>query len=241
MAEETAATVEWGSSAVEERAERARRWSPRFRLNAPRNSVALACVAAGFALALAAQLLPWATVQALVVSDNSPIGANSTAQDVGLEAFGNSGLVYQLIWPVLLALTGAAFVVGRRRRRIVCAAGIGAAGGVLMALVGILRMISNGAGATTFGNRFVVTEQAPPTTLGAGVYSAFVAVLLVVLALAFTGILPARRARAADDVVEEPETDAPPDLTVTPLEPHRPADDWSRPGDIDVRPHGAGG
>ena len=229
MPDETLTTVEWGSPAVERAARR--RWRPR--IGWPRagpGSAALSCAVVGFALAVAAQLLPWMTVEFGVEGLNQAVPV-----DIGLDLLVSvpAALVYQLVWPPLLGLVGAALVVARRRRRVVAAAGLGVAAGQVAVLAGLVRAIRYGAGVYSFGPNGVRTaNQLPPITLGPGVYFGFAAVLLVALALVFAMGTRLRRGGVPPNE-DEPDAGPPPDLTVTPLGPFS--------ADIDVRPHRPGG
>ena len=245
-ADESASTVEWGSPATKratERAIRRGRRRPRIRLPASRTALAAGCAGVGFVLAVLAQLLPWARLPVVspTVLDN-PEGPVTTGaiKDVGLEVLQFSPLVfvYDALWSVLFACVAVAFVVGRRRRRVVCAAGLGVVAGQLLVLAGMFRGISNVVDNIGFSGGGVVRVEVPAVAVSEGIYCAVAAALLVGLALVLRTAPPARAAAsAAGEAEDEGEFDAPvpADLTVTPLEPFQSEVDWRRPRDIDVR------
>jgi hypothetical protein len=245
-ADESASTVEWGSPATKratERAIRRGRRRPRLPLSASRTSLAAGCAGVGFVLAVLAQLLPWARLPVVspAVLDN-PEGPVTTGamKDVGLEVLQFSPLVfvYDALWSVLFACVAVAFVVGRRRRRVVCAAGLGVAAGQLLVLAGIVHGISNIVDSIGFSGGGVVRVEVPAVAVRQGIYFAVGAVLLVGLALVLRTAPSAPAAASAPrESDEEGEFDAPvpADLTVTPLEPFQSEVDWRRPRDIDMR------
>jgi hypothetical protein len=244
-ADGSASTVEWGSPATKRATERAIRRGgrrPRLPLSASRTSLAAGCAGGGFVLAVLAQLLPWARLRVVspTVLDNpgSPV-ITGAIKDVGLEVLQFSPLVfvYDALWSVLFACVAVAFVVGRRRRRAVCAAGLGVVAGQLLMLAGIFRGISNVEDSIGLSGGGVVRVEVP-VFVREGIYCAVAAVLLVGLALVLRTAPPARAAASAPrEADDEGEFDAPvpADLTVTPLEPFQSEVDWRRPRDIDVR------
>jgi hypothetical protein len=239
LAEETASTVEWGSPV----AARSRRWTSRFDLRIPRTALGLASGAGAFALALAAQIMPWATLPIVspAIFDNGSGPGPAQFQAVGLEVLGSSPLVfvYDAVWPVLFAVFAAAFVVGRRRRRALAATGLGLAAGQLLVLAGLYRAVHHVSSNFGVTGTALVRLELEATSTGQGVYLSVGAVVLAALGLALVSVPPGRRrlAPVPEEFDDDLDGELPPDLTVTAVE----SAEWGRPRDIDVRSDGAGG
>lgn len=194
--------------------------------------LAVGCALAGFGALIAAELLPWAVVQLGTPGAEGEAPGGRGRIEVGLDQIGAwPVLVYHVGWSAIFALTAAALVAGGARR-VIAAAGIGAAGGQLALLVGLARAIGHGAGTVGGGLMIRVGEDdLPPITYAPGLYCAFAATALVLCALALSGGVPDRElgrgvagpdddadsgptwGRRHDDDLEA----GPPDLTVTSL------------------------
>jgi hypothetical protein len=221
------ATVEWGESS----ARRSGWWDRILGREAPdreprrpaapgslgRLGVGLA--AGGFVFLLAAELLPWmrfgggeraSQLRDQLGSDQLMLGQLGTWEV----------LSYHFGWIVLLSVVCLAQVVSPASRRVVGAVGIGVAAGTVTVLCGLARSITDGAGMLGSASSTVDVRF----NYGEGMYSAFAAVVLFVLAIVFAGRGTGRRRTepAADpDEVDEvvDEEPGPVDLTVTPLAP----------------------
>jgi hypothetical protein len=206
MAEAAEATVEWGE---DERP----RWYDRFlgsvnktgprRLSVP----ALGCGIVAAAMMLAAELLPWA-VATTGLNDSGPIGG--PGHEFFLSEAGGFMLAgYYPGWLVLLALIGLALVVAPATRRLLVAAGLGWAAGLLVITIGLVRQATSGG---VFAGQSNIHAN-----LGPGTFFGIAGVVVAAAALALTGWRPGGgvgRPRGA----REPDVDpGPPDLTVTPL------------------------
>ena len=180
------------------------------RLSVP--AVGAAVVA--FALFLAAELLPWMTIE----RRPEGIGPNLPSQtaDVSLDGVGwGITAAYYIGLMLLLAITGLVQVGRPHTRRVLSAAGTGVAAALLVLLVGVVRR----AGA---GGQYGLFDENMATAAGAGPYLAIGGVLVTAAALIVTGLrptVPGRRPVVADQPVEDDDDDEEPgpiDLTVTP-------------------------
>jgi hypothetical protein len=179
------------------------------RLSAP--AVGAAVVA--FALFLAAELLPWMTIE----RQQEGIGPNLPSQtaDVPLDGVGwGITAAYYIGLMLLLAVIGVVQVSRPHTRRVLSAAGTGVAAALLVLLVGVVRR----AGA---GGQYGLFDVNTATAVGPGPYLAIGGVLVAVAALIVSGwrpSVPGRRPAAADQPVEEDDDEEPGpiDLTVTP-------------------------
>jgi hypothetical protein len=185
------------------------------RLSAP--AVGAAVVAT--ALFAAAELLPWMTVQAIVISDLQPGSALET-RDMPLDRVGAGvAVAYYVGLFLLLSVTGLAQVSRPHARRALTAAGFGLGAGMLVLLLGIVRRAGSGAGSGLDGVYSVATA-----TVGGAPYLAIAGVLMAAAALVLSGWHPSvagrRRPAAtpdeADDDDDDGEEPGPIDLTVTP-------------------------
>jgi hypothetical protein len=222
------ATVEWG----EPSARRSAWWDrilgreaadPGLRRPAAPGSIGrlgAGLATAGFVFLLAAEVLPWMRL-------GSGDRAAQLRDQLGTDQLmlGQLGtwevLSYHFGWILLLSVVCLAQVVSASNRRAVGAVGIGIAGGTVTVLSGLARSIGDGAGVLGSGTSNVDIQF----NYGEGMYSAFAAVLLFVLAIVFAGRGTLRRRPEAgsdpdelDEIVDE-EPAGPVDLTVTPLAP----------------------
>jgi hypothetical protein len=188
-----------------------------FGLSAP--AVGAAVVAA--ALFIAAELLPWATVQRQIETGAGPTTLGQT-RDLSLDAVGwGVTAAYYIGLMLLLSLVGLAQVSRPHMRRALTAAGFGLAVAIVVLLIGVVRRAGE-------GGQFGVFDDTVTTEAGSAPYVAIAGVLVAVAALVITGWHPSgtpgsavrKRHRPAvaesvddDDDGEEP---GPIDLTVTP-------------------------
>lgn len=184
-----------------------------FGLSAPAVGAAVVAIA----LFIAAELLPWATVQREL---NTRDGSTTQARDLSLDAVGwGVTTAYYLGLMLLLAVVGLAQVSRPHTRRSLTAAGFGLAAAMVVLLIGVVRRAGE-------GGQFGVFDESVSTTPGSAPYVAIAGVLVAVAALVITGWHPAGQAALTgrkrrptaepgsdDDDGEEP---GPIDLTVTP-------------------------
>jgi hypothetical protein len=189
--------------------------------------VGLGCALAGFALLLAAQVLPWISVRTTPLQQDFPTSTGGRLER-GLGELLVPTDMFNLGWLVVLAAVATALAVPPSARRVVTAAGLGLVAGQLALLVGLTRGIQdNGALRGGF------PQIAVPVNLEAGLYSAYGALVLFVLALVLAGGVPGWLRRSGP--TSAPAAPAgPADLTVTPAPPVDPTV-WSQPrSDIEV-------
>lgn len=180
-------------------------------LSAP--AVGAAVVA--FALFVAAELLPWMTVERQPQGVGPGIPTQTT--DVSLDGVGwGTTAAYYIGLMLLLAVVGLVQVSRPHARRVLTAAGFGVAAALLVLLVGVLRRAGE-------GGQYGLFDETTSTTVGPAPYLAIVAVLLLVAALVVSGWRPTvpgrRRPPKAEEPVDEEDDDEEPgpiDLTVTP-------------------------
>jgi hypothetical protein len=196
-------TVEWGSG------ERHARRLPALRLAVPRVG-GLALAAVGFALLVAAEIVPWATVQSTsTTSAAATLGSNSLA--IGLDRVtSGSGYTYHLGAIVLLGAVGLVLTSPPARRRLLMGLALGVAAGQVLMVLAVTRtalrtfdtltVLSPSRSISGFQSGLSLqTDTGFRVVLGEGVYLASAAVLLLAAASVTGGLL--RR----DAVVEEPE------------------------------------
>lgn len=178
------------------------------RLSAP--GVGAAIVAT--ALFVAAELLPWMSVEVTTGPFDGPAGAEEV-RDLSLDMVGAGiSTAYYVGLLLLLAVVGLGQASRPHARRGLTAAGIGLATAMLVLLVGIVRRAGEGGQVSFF----------PPSesSVGPAPYLAIAGVLVVVAALVVSGWRPSVPGRRpAADQVDEDEDDeesGPIDLTVTP-------------------------
>jgi hypothetical protein len=196
-------TLEWGTS---DRPARAGRWQgPRWL--GPSAAVWLA--GAGVALAVAAQVLPWAT-----------LGQSGATSGLSLDNLNTiSVLGYYLCWIGLLGLTGLVLAGRLATRRAAAGAALGLGAALAMVLAGIIRWIFAGSGFTDSTAPTVSATDASASTspsLGPGLFCACAAVGLVLAAV----LLAARRRTTVLNAGTAPPaavSGEPVDLTVRPL------------------------
>ncbi len=178
------------------------------RLSAP--AVGAAVVA--FALFLAAELLPWMTVEQQMQGIGPDIPTQTT--DVALDGVGwGITAAYYIGLMLLLAVVGLVQVSRPHARRALTAAGFGVAAVLLVVLVGVIERAGRGG---QYG-RFDVNMT---SSVGPAPYLAIGGVLVVVAALVVSGWRPSgpgrRPTKAAEPVDEEDDEEPGPiDLTVT--------------------------
>jgi hypothetical protein len=223
------ATVEWG-----EPDERRSRWWDRILGREPEpaagsraaqagiSRAALACLIVGFALAVAAQLLPWARINAgeLGIDVRNTIGTDrmSVGQIGTLQVAG-----YDLAWMFVFGAAAVLLVLPPSARRIGTAAALGLTAGQLLYVLGLAGPIKSGG---DLGR--VSDANSPAISYGEGLYAAIAALVLVAVAILLANRRP-RRARAtgagADgygEIEDAPVDHGPIDLTVTPVVPSTP-------------------
>jgi hypothetical protein len=198
---------------------------------------------AGFGLLVAAEVLPWITSTESVNAQTFPTVSGPT--ETGLAQLPVSTDIFNLGWLAILAVVTTALAVRPPARRIVIAAGLGLLAAQVALLLGMTRGLEHLTTTTTVlrgGYNQTLARTELPVRLEVGLFCAYGAAALFVLALLLAGGLP-RRLRAAEPVHAEPEP-GPTDLTVSPAGPAdltvgpAPMSDpsgWSgRDGDIDV-------
>jgi len=178
---------------------------------------AIALLVAGFALAAAAQYLPWSSVNLRAGGETNAI----TGEDRGLPATLdidlaslNNGHVVAYLSTLALALVGIGVLIVTRGvvRRAAGAATLGLLAGNALVLVGFKRAIEH-LGFSPY-TAFSMPEDAVHITAGYPLAAAATAMLAAGTIVAVRGLLrPGRRAR-----LEEPHDGSEPlELTVTPL------------------------
>jgi hypothetical protein len=199
-------TMEWGN----DRTSRLDRFVTGRRLSTV--VVTGALVGLGVALLCAAELLPWATRKGGPISNDVdlPIAAGSEfrlAEFNTWEVFG-----YHLGWLALLTLAAAAVAARPAARRSLGAAALGAAGGVLVQLLGLVRSAEDGS--ALIPSALFETQQDLGTSLASGAYCAIAALLVVAAAIVVSlGLrLPRRR---QPETMPEAEYEPAPDVTVS--------------------------
>jgi hypothetical protein len=177
-----------------------------------------AVVLAGFVALLGAETLPW--VHATVPGGAGDSVDGPTSNTLYLAQVGPwQSTAYQLSWSVLLALVVVAAMVTGSTRRVVAAAALGWAAAQLAMLVGLVGEAARGGGLFT-----VPVAERGSLTPELGLYAAFLALgLLMLAALLLARGRPQRTAENAIELADRGD-DAPLDLTVTSL----PSHGWSR-------------
>jgi hypothetical protein len=180
------------------------------RLSAP--AVGAAIVAT--ALFVAAELLPWMSVEVETSSSFASAEAVKETHDLALDMVGGGiSTAYYVGLLLLLAVVGLVQASRPHTRRALTAAGFGLGAAMLVLLVGIIRRAGEGGQVALY----------PPTeaSAGPGPYLAIAGVLVVVAALVVSGwrpTVPGRRPVADVPVDDDDDDEAPGpiDLTVTP-------------------------
>ncbi|MEN3307672.1 MAG: hypothetical protein V7603_3874 [Micromonosporaceae bacterium] len=213
-------TLEWGTVERPAGSGRWRRQVPRW-LGPP---LAVWLAGAGVALAVAAEVLPWAGLARSVnVTGGLSVDNLNTVSVLG----------YYLCWIGLLGLTGLVLTGRPAVRRAAAGAALGVGGALLMVLAGIIRSIFAGNGLADPTAPTVSAGDSSASTspdLGPGLFCACAAAGLVLAAV----VVGVRRrgpllGLAATEPVAAP-ADVPADLTVKPV----PAGDV--PADLTVQP-----
>jgi hypothetical protein len=186
---------------------------------------------AGFALLVAAEVLPWMSYATSVAQQDFPTSTGGRVTN-GVAQLPVSTEILNLGWLVLLAVVATALAIRPPVRRVVVAAGLGLAAAQVALLAGLTRGIEHTTTTSSvFRGGFVQTEI--PVRLELGLYCAYAAAVLFALALLLAGGVPRRLREAAEPAPEEAD-EGPPDLTVTPVPTSDPSV-WSRrSSDIDV-------
>jgi len=172
---------------------------------------AIGCALVAVALAVAAELSPWASVTGSAGNlppnvDPDEIGAAGTLYLATVGTW--TSLVYAIGWMGLFALTATAIAT---RSKTAAAAGVGWAAGQAVLIAGVVGAINRGetlSGRAPTGAEF---------GMELGPFAAFAGVVVAVAAVVFAMWTPARRTRTHNEAVDvEP---GPVDLTVTSVSP----------------------
>ena len=181
------------------------------RLSAP--AVGAAVIAT--ALFIAAELLPWMTVEQQIQGWTGP-GVPTQTREVALESVGwGVTAAYYIGLMLLFAVVGLAQVSRPHARRALSAAGFGLAAVMVVLLIGVVRRAGE-------GGQYGMLESGMTSTVGPAPYVAIAGVLMVVAALVVSGWrppVPGRRPVQSEDQVDDEDDDEEPgpiDLTVTP-------------------------
>jgi hypothetical protein len=171
------------------------------------------CALAGFGALVAAEVLPWMSMITPSLGTDFPTGAGGRVE-MGATQLTFSTDILNLGWLAVLGVVATALAVGPAVRRIVVGAGLGLVAGQIALLTGVTLGIKNSAKTGLFRGAFVSNEITVKIEIG--VYCAYLAVGLFVLALLLAGGVP-WRLRAADRVSDDadPSLRGPADLTVT--------------------------
>jgi hypothetical protein len=205
----------------------------------------LALAVAGFGLLVAAEIVPWASVQSASANTAQTAILGGNQLEVGLDRItAGSGFTYHLGVIVLLGAVGLVLASPPARRQILAGLALGVAAAQVLMVVAVTRTAMrtfdtltvlnpsrSGTGFQT--NLGLQADSGYRVVLGEGVYLASAAILLFIAAAVTTGLLrstapesepapavPAifrRRQRPAAAEPAAVEDDR--ELTVTPLEP----------------------
>ncbi len=211
-------TVEWGSSERPAPGTPDRGWRRLVGRTGRGTSLALA----GLALAalVAAETLPWATLD---LSSNSGGDGDLVTPAAGGYTYGinrlNSvaGFAYHLGWFAVLALVGVVLAGRTSQRRAAVGAAVGALAAQLLVVIGIVSSLRD-----IFSGSSTVLPSSITVSVRPGAYVAFAAIALALAAVVAAGIpapVRARLAAAAAPEPTEPDDGAPLDLTVAPATP----------------------
>jgi hypothetical protein len=236
--DEETATVEWG-----EDDERRSRWWDRIlgreaegragpaedpggagspARHAGLNRPAIVCAVAGFAFAVAAQVLPWARIAtgALGIDARNNLGTDRLMLGQ-LASF--QVPAYNAGWLLLFACASALLVVQPPARRILTAVAVGLTAGQMVCILGIGAAVKGGGDLI----RFADPETAKVINYGEGFYGALAAIVMLVVSIALAnrqqrravGRGPKVAVEEIDELVDDRGGAGPVDLTVTPLRP----------------------
>jgi hypothetical protein len=206
-------TVEWGTG------EQARRRLTPLRFAVPRVG-GLALAAAGFALLVAAEIVPWASVQNTAANTARTAVIGNSELVVGLDRItASSGYTYHFGVIVLLGAVGLVLASPPARRRLAMGVALGVAAGQALMVVAVTRsalrtfdtltaLVPSRSGSTlSFQATLGVPDTGYRVVLGQGVYLASAAVLLLAAATVAAGLL--QRGALAPARAEPVETSAP--------------------------------
>jgi len=223
--------IEWGGGPATEKVGGSLDW---FTTDRPMiRGAGIGLALAGFGLLIAAEVLPWMSYATSASQQDFPTttGGRVTSSVAQLPV---PTEILNLGWLILLAAVATALAVRPPVRRVVVAAGLGLAAAQVALLAGITRGIEHTTTmSSVFRGGFVQNEI--PVKLELGLYCAYAAAALFVLALLLAGGVPHRLRETEAAAPDEGEDDAgPADLTVTPIQAADPSV-WSRrESDIDV-------
>ncbi|MGI5246167.1 hypothetical protein [Dactylosporangium sp. CA-139066] len=180
--------------------------------------IAITLAAIGFGLALAAQYLPWASLNldaAGRLTDGEDAGAAAKTVDMPVAYFNVAHMtVYLLTLGFGLAALAMVLFAPAAVRRAATGAGIGLFAGNLIALVGLKGVIDH-VGSTSLA---ALNLDSDMVKSGSGYYLAYAAVLVLAAALVLAAWSPSAVVRMRRRT-EEPEGGEPLELTVTPVPP----------------------
>lgn len=199
-------TLEWGTAEQSERAGRWQRRGPRW-IGPP---LAVWLALAGAALAIAAEVLPWAHTTVANRSFDLSLDSLSTVALLG----------YYLGWLGLLGLTGLVLTARPAARRAAAGAAIGVGAALVMVLAGIIRQVFASDSLEDLlvpGLAAGDSESQASLGPGPGLFCACAAAILVLAA-----VVVATRRRASLPVTAPaaplmPLPDEPVELTVQPI------------------------
>jgi hypothetical protein len=178
--------------------------------------VAITLTAIGFGLALAAQYLPWASLNlnaAGRLTDGEDGGAAAKTIDMPVAYFNVAHMtVYLLTLGFGLAALATVLAAQGPVRRAATGAGFGLFGANLVTLVGLKGVIDH-VGSTSLAALDLDSDM---VSSGPGYFLAYAAVLVLAAALVLAAWTPTAGLRIRRRV-EEPEGDEPLELTVTPV------------------------
>ena len=206
-------TVEWGTG------DRPARRFPVLRFAVPRIG-GLALAVAGFGLLVAAEILPWASVQSASANTAQTAVLGGNQLEVGLDRVtAGSGYTYHVGVIVLLGAIGLVLASPPARRRILAGLALGVAAGQVLMVVAVTRtamrtfdtltVLSPSRAGTGFQtNLGLQADSGYRVVLGEGVYLACAAILLFIAAAVTTGLV--HRGAAGPAPEEAPATAARP-------------------------------
>jgi len=221
-------TVEWGNGGPA----RARRtaWRRAATATAGNRTAAVVLAVLGFAALVAAEVLPWTslntggTAVSIPQSDSDPAavsGTLSTFSNVDLHRLdATATLAYHFGLVLVLGLVGAALMGRPGHRRTALGLALGALAAQIVMVVGIMHSFQD-----YFLSLGLYARQLPPgftTSVGPGAFCALAALALLLAALLISALPAQVRTRLGGGPVEpagDRFTDTPADLTVTPVNP----------------------
>jgi hypothetical protein len=219
-------TVEWGTG------EQAGRRLPSLRFAVPRVG-GLALAAVGFALLVAAEIVPWASVQSTAsnTARTATLGGNELA--VGLDRItGGSGFTYHLGVIALLGAVGFGLASHPARRRVAMGVALGVAAGQVLMILAVTRTalrtfdtlsVLSPSRSNLPTNLGVQPDSGYRVVLGEGVYLASAAVLLLAGAAVTAALLRRGAGAVAVEPLPEPAETEPAEPAGPPRRRRRPA------------------